>query len=244
MSIEALKWLQLAQTVLLFILPALIVACVAGKRKPLHWWHLDRGLAWPYVAYGILAILIAAPGINLLADLNSRMVLPECLAGWEAHMKAMEEQAAAVTEAFLRTDSLWGLMINIGLMAILPAFAEELTFRGTLMRSNRPWCIWLVAILFSAIHLQFYGFVPRMLLGAWFGYMLVWSGSLWLPILMHLTNNTLAVLTYDYAFRHELDLDSMETLGTGDTLWLGIASILLTILSIYAIQRYSRTRRD
>lgn len=242
MNIEVLKWLQLAQTVFVFILPALIVALIASRKDGYNvarWWHLDRGMDWKVALYAILAVIVAAPGVNLLADLNQQMTLPACLAGLEAQMKQMEEAAAELTEAFLQSGS---LIINIGLMAVLPAFSEELTFRGTLMRSHRHWCIWLVAILFSAIHLQFYGFVPRMLLGAWFGYMVAWTGSLWVPMLMHATNNCMAVLTYHYAYTHGIDIDSMDTIGVGDTLWLGITSLILTAIGIYVIRRYSRTK--
>lgn len=242
MNIETLKWLQLVQTILLFILPALIIALVATRKSGYRiagWWHLDKGMSWPVCAYAILAIAVAAPGVNLLSELNQQIVLPACLQGIEAWMKTMEENAGKLTEAFLTSGS---LVVNIGLMAILPAFSEELTFRGTLMRSNRHWCIWLIAIVFSAIHMQFYGFIPRMLLGAWFGYMLVWTESLWVPMLMHATNNTMAVLTYHYAHTHGIDLDTMETIGVGDTLWLGILSLILTTIGIYAIRKYCRTK--
>lgn len=226
----------------MFILPALIVALIASRKDGYRidrWWQLDKGMDWKVALYAIVAIAVAAPGINLLAELNQQIVLPECLSGLEAQMQRMEEQAALLTKAFLGSGS---LIVNIGLMAILPAFSEELTFRGTLMRSHRHWCIWMVAILFSAIHMQFYGFIPRMLLGAWFGYMLVWTKSLWVPMLMHMANNTMAVLTYHYANTHGIDPDEMETIGVGDTLWLGILSLLLTTIGIYAICRYSRTK--
>jgi len=93
------------------------------------------------------------------------------------------------------------LLINLLMIAILPAIGEELIFRGcfqnifTRWTGNYHWGIWLAAILFSAIHMQFYGFIPRMLLGAMFGYMLVWGRSMWLPILAHLVNNGGAVIT-------------------------------------------------
>ena len=135
-------------------------------------------------------------------------------------------------------------------MAVLPALAEELTFRGVLQRllqgSNVSdfhtvkvphIAIWVTAILFSAIHMQFYGFIPRMLMGALFGYMLVWTGSLWVPILMHFTNNAMAVILYFVATRAGWDMEKVDAIGTGDTLWLGIVSIVLTIGGIYAFRR-------
>ena len=136
-------------------------------------------------------------------------------------------------------------------MALLPAVAEELTFRGVLQRLiqtqtneaiNREGkrvhlAIWCTAILFSAIHMQFYGFLPRMLMGALFGYALVWTGSLWIPILMHFTNNAMAVILYFVSLRAGWDIEMMDAIGTNDTLWLGVVSMVITIVGIYAFRR-------
>ncbi|MBQ5387483.1 MAG: CPBP family intramembrane metalloprotease, partial [Paludibacteraceae bacterium] len=97
--------------------------------------------------------------------------------------------------------------------------------------------IWCTAILFSAIHLQFYGFVPRMLMGALFGYALAWSGTLWLPILMHLTNNAMAVVISYVSIKAGWDMETVDSIGTNDTLWLGIVSLLITCIGIYAFRR-------
>ena len=85
--------------------------------------------------------------------------------------------------------------------------------------------------------MQFYGFVPRMLMGALFGYMLVWTGSLWIPILMHFTNNAVAVILYFIALRADWDMDKVDAIGTNDTLWLGVVSMVLTIVGIYIFRR-------
>ena len=97
--------------------------------------------------------------------------------------------------------------------------------------------IWCSAILFSAIHMQFYGFVPRMLMGALFGYMLAWTGSLWVPILMHMTNNAVAVILYFVALRADWDMEKVDAIGTNDTLWLGVVSMVITIVGIYIFRR-------
>ena len=97
--------------------------------------------------------------------------------------------------------------------------------------------IWLTAVIFSAVHMQFSGFVPRMLMGALFVYMLVWTGSLWVPILLHFTNNAMAVILYFVALRQGWNMDQIDAIGTGNTLWLGIASVVLTIVGIYAFRR-------
>ena len=180
-------------------------------------------------------MVCALPGINLLAALNNALVLPDSMRFIEEYLRQMEEEAALLTERFLQADDGWGLFINIGLMALLPALAEEISFRGVLQQllgGRTHVAIWLTAFLFSAIHMQFYGFVPRMLMGALFGYMFVWTGSLWVPIVMHFVNNGIAVLCYYILSRDgvEMDMNYADTLGAGTTWWLGLLSLLTVLL--------------
>ena len=248
LSVNELKWVQLIQTAALFLLPPLLMAFLWTK-QPLEWLKLKsetRG----YGLWAIFLMLMALPAINLVGYFNQQMSLPAFLEPLEQWMKTAEENAAHLTEQFLSVTTFDGLIINILLMALLPAVAEELTFRGVLQnlfevkdetlkkKGNRVHiAIWCSAILFSAIHMQFYGFLPRMLMGALFGYALVWTGSLWIPILMHFTNNAMAVILYFLAIRSGWDMDKVDTIGTNDTLWLGVVSLVLTIIGIYAFRR-------
>ena len=226
----SLKWLQFVQTVATFLLPPVICAWMwdAG-RKPFQWLRLGRGAkAWVFV-WAVAVMVCAIPGINLLADLNSRVELPESLDFIEQILKRQEEAAAALTERFLAADNIGELLLNIGLMALLPAMAEEWSFRGTLQQilGRNHLAIWLTAFVFSAIHMQFYGFVPRMLMGALFGYVFVWTGSLWVPVTMHFTNNCIAVLAYYFTDEiGENGIKYADTIGAGNTWWLGVLSLL------------------
>ena len=248
LSVNELKWVQLIQTAALFLLPPFLMAFLWNK-QPLEWLKLKsetRG----YGLWAIFLMLMALPAINLVGYFNQQMSLPAFLEPLEQWMKTAESNAAHLTEQFLSVTTFDGLIINILLMALLPAVAEELTFRGVLQnlfevkdetlkkKGNRVHiAIWCSAILFSAIHMQFYGFLPRMLMGALFGYALVWTGSLWIPILMHFTNNAMAVILYFLAIRSGWDMDKVDTIGTNDTLWLGVVSLVLTIIGIYAFRR-------
>ena len=231
MSTASLKWLQLMQTVGTFLLPPLLCAWMwSATRQPWHWLQLDQRpngkVAWLAVAIMVCAI----PGINLLADLNGRVVLPESLGFIEHFLREQEDTAAALTRRFLEADHFGIILLNMGLLAVLPALAEELSFRGTLQQvlGNRHTAIWITAFVFSAIHMQFYGFVPRMLMGALFGYVFVWTGNLWIPMLMHFVNNSLAVLSF-YLFDNGTDTNYADTIGAGTTWWLGVLSIMLSI---------------
>lgn len=243
-SLTSLKILQLLQSLFTFLLPPLMMAFLWSK-QPMNWLHLNKGLTWQVVVLAIVLVLVSSPFINLLSYCNQQMTLPDFLAPLEAWMQQQEETAASLTERFLQADSILGVLGNLCLMALLPAMGEELSFRGVLQglftrrdsKVSAQIAIWATAIIFSAIHCQFYGFVPRMLLGALFGYALYWSGSLWLPIVMHFTNNALAVVMYQVSEKAQWDSATLETFGTGETLWVGILSMLLVAAGIYLLRR-------
>ena len=208
-STESLKWLQFMQTTATFLLPPILCAWLWDSgHKPFTWLKMDKKVSWQDAVLAVGIMICAIPCINLLADLNSHVQLPDSL-------------------------------VNIALMAFLPALSEELSFRGTLQQilGNKHAAIWITAFLFSAIHMQFYGFVPRMLMGATFGYIFLWTGSLWVPVLMHFTNNGLAVIVY-YLFGQN---NSADTIGTGTTWWLGVISLMITSLGLLIF--YRRTHK-
>jgi membrane protease YdiL (CAAX protease family) len=250
-STTSLKWLQFMQTIATFLLPSILGAWIWSEgHKPFTWLRLTQITHWSHYLLAVGIMLCAVPGINFLADLNSRIVLPESLGFIEQILKQQEEAAAVLTERFLQADSIGGLLINIGLMALLPALAEEVSFRGTLqqilaqgkLKGQIHIAIWATAFIFSAVHMQFYGFVPRMLMGAMFGYIFVWTGTLWVPILMHFTNNGLAVMAYYLIGENEESKNIADTFGAGDTWWVGVISLLITSLGLLIFYRRTHTR--
>ena len=246
---ESLKWLQFIQTVGTFLLPPILGAWIwTEDHRPFVWLKMDKGAHWSLFLLAVAVMLCALPGINLLADLNSRITLPESLASIEQIMKQWEEKAAALTESFLQAGGICGFCGSIALMALLPALAEELSFRGTLQqiltaegasKARVHLIIWVTAFIFSAIHMQFYGFIPRMLLGAAFGYAFVWTGSLWVPVVMHFTNNACVVIAY-YALGDAKN--TADTFGAGGTWWIGVLSLLITSLGLLIF--YRRTHKQ
>ena len=233
-GLVGMKWLQLLQSVATFLLPALAGAYL-WSNTPMQWLHLNKKPSWQEALAAVVVILLAIPGINLLSAWNQQMVLPEWMSGIEQWMRMQEDAAAQLTEQFRRVDTVGGLLVNIGLMALLPAVGEELTFRGVvqgMFTRNRHVAIWATAAIFSFVHLQFYGFLPRMLLGAMFGYMLWWTGSLWVPMLMHFVNNCAAVVVAYLAYNHleEGRTEMLDTIGTEDTILLGVFSICIVLI--------------
>jgi len=241
-SIAVLKYFQTVQAIGLFIVPPLILGYLFHG-KPLDYLYLDKPFTSPTFLLVIVLMFAMAPFINFLGVWNSNMHLPEWMGGIERWMRNTEDDAARLTEAFLDVKTLPGLAFNIFMIAFLPAVGEELLFRGviqkifTRMTSNTHWGIWISAILFSAMHLQFYGFVPRVLLGALFGYLLVWSGSMWLPVLGHFLNNALAVVAMFFVNNGLINPDVEEFGSTSDSYYAAIISLAVVLFLLWTIKR-------
>ena len=240
-DIGSLKLMQLIQSIGIFVLPPFVLAYLCSNNTT-EFLHFDRQINLLVILFVVLFMILIVPFINLSGDLNQRLVLPKALAGLESMMKAYESQATQLTEKLLNVHNLPALFFNIFLIAIIPALGEELFFRGAIQgvlqqKINAKAAIWITAIVFSAIHFQFYGFVPRMLLGAFLGYLLVWSGNLWLSIAAHFTNNVLAIIFY-YMKTNGYKIFDIDTIGTGDTLWIGCFSGLFAVFGFYFFMRY------
>jgi len=158
-------------------------------------------------------------------------------------MKVTEESAKKLTELFLDADNEGEFLINFLMIAILPAIGEELLFRGILQRYLIEWLknkhigVLIASILFSALHLQFFGFFPRLLLGIFFGYLLLWSRNLWLPIFAHFINNGVAVIFY-FIFGAEIVEKEINSIGTeSGNLFIALGSLVLVTLLVISVYR-------
>ncbi len=244
-SIRLMKYFQVVQSIGLFIVPPLVLAWLFhGKAS--DYLHLNKPVNGSSLLLILLLTFAAAPFINFIGELNMRMVFPEWLSGIEQWMQDAEEKAAELTEAFLKVESIGGLAFNLFMIAFLPAIGEELLFRGVIQRiftrmtKSHHWGIWISAILFSSLHLQFFGFVPRLLLGVLFGYLLVWSGSLWLPIVGHFLNNTFAVLAM-FLIDKKLLSPEIEKYGAdSDSFYMAGISLLLVLVFLFLIKKENR----
>lgn len=233
-NIQVLKFIQFFNTIGIFWLPGILFVVLLYK-NPINYLKLNKQLNSQYFLLVVFLLFSFLPLLNLVGTLNAEMHLPEWLSGVEDWMRNSEDKASEITKAFLRMDGPADLLFNILLIGILPAIGEELIFRGIIQqtinkgKSNYQIGIWVSAILFSAMHFQFYGFLPRLFLGALFGYLLVWSRNLWVPIFAHFLNNTFALLAVYY-----LGIDVVEKqvdrLGaTNETYWFAIVGGIIFI---------------
>lgn len=191
-----------------------------------------------------VTVVIAFMTVNsVFIEWNASFHFPDFLKGFEEWAKEKEELATKVTKMLTHFDSVGEVLLAVIVIAILPAIGEELVFRGMIQgelyrgTKNIHVSIWVSAILFSAIHMQFFGFLPRLLLGALFGYLYYWSGHLSLSILAHFVNNTFSVLGIYFAQRGYFDEDVVES---NDALPLPsvLAGAVVTILLLYFFRKY------
>lgn len=238
--IKGMKIAQAVSAIMTFMIPALLFAWFSSEKK-LSYLKVDKGFSLTSGIVVLMLVFAAMPVINWMGELNSHLTLPPFLSGLEEWMKASEESLKKLTEAFLKMDTVGDLILNILVIALLAAIGEELLFRGAMQNIILEWtrnyhvAVWLTAIIFSALHMQFFGFLPRMLLGVVLGYLYVWSGSLWLPILFHFLNNGLAVL-FSYLIAKGILPDAAETVGAGDTpIMYVIASAIVSVGLLYLV---------
>lgn len=229
----------------MFVLPALFLAFLWSE-KPLTYLGFKVELKWLDLLWVFLLVLVLIPFVNLLSSLNDQILMPASLQWLEQWMRSMESAATVSTQQVLNVNTVGSLALNLLLIAVLPALGEELFFRGIVQRvlSEKKyfhWAIWFSALLFSAIHLQFYGFFPRMLLGALFGYLLLWSGSIWLPIFAHFINNAVVVIFYYLRFNNFQPID-LDSIGTGDGWWIGLLSAALGVALVWLLYRRHKGR--
>lgn len=241
-SVKFLWASQLATQICLFLIPTLLCAGLfhpnAGK-----FLKTNKIPQLKLLLAAIISIFTIQPIISFTSYYNSLMKLPESMAGIERWMQSYEQESQAVIEQMLLQPSISALLINLFIIAVMAGIVEEFLFRGALQQifnritSNYHVAIWISAFIFSAIHMQFYGFIPRMLLGALLGYTFVWSGNLWVPVIIHTLNNAMSVLLFR-VYHGTPQYEQIETFGANDFLWLPISLILTGITFVYMHKEY------
>ncbi len=235
----AVKFTQALQHLSMFLVPALVVAYLMN-RKPFDYLGINKLSGWVPLLFVFFLALVLIPLTGDLGVWNSNMQLPQWMSGLETWMRQKEVEAGVLTGWLIRSDNLGSLVLNIFVLAIIPALGEEFLFRGVLQqifskifRSGHI-AILFTAILFSASHMQFFGFLPRLLLGLVYGYLFFWSGSIWLPVLAHFINNLLPVVLAHFIGWEALNKSVQEIFAGGD--YIVLAPIFLGGLLMFGIR--------
>lgn len=245
-----LKIAMVLQDVLVFILPALLTAMVS-TRLPARLLGIDVRPRLSTLLLALATLLCSMPAMNAIIEWNQAIRFPESMSGIETMMRQLEENAKAVTDSLMAGASVPSLIVSILIVGVFAGFSEELFFRGAMQRIltstrlNMHLAVWIVAVIFSLFHFQFFGFVPRMLLGAYFGYLLVWSRSLWIPIAVHMFNNSLVVYSSWHTVNNPdtaFDIDKIGTdLSSAAGITMVIVSLILTAICIMATKKSCTT---
>jgi membrane protease YdiL (CAAX protease family) len=231
-----LKLVQFLYTLVVYLLPALLFAYLSDP-KPAAWLGIRQK---PKALPLILALLImycSLWAVDLTAEWNQHWDVP-------ASMRQMEEQAEALVERMLQMPRVTDLLINLVLIAVLPAIGEEVFFRGVLQRLiiqlvKAPWLgVLITAILFSAVHMQLLGFVPRVLLGFLLGAIYLLSGNLWLSIAGHFLVNGIQVVA---AYLYQVKMIDDDPTKTGTTSWyVALISALVTLSLLWVLRKRTK----
>lgn len=237
------------QDVLGFIVPALAAMAIL-YRRPLRAMCLDRAPSMRAILVVLAFAVVSLPAMNWLVNVNEAMSLPSWMSGIEQAMRAMEDSAADATEQLLDIHTLWQLISTVFVVGLMAGLSEEMLFRGAMQqtiedsRLNAHAAVWITAILFSAFHMQFFGFVPRLVLGLWLGYLLVWTRSLWVPIIAHTLNNSTVVIFSYLANKGIVAEDFGDNLGLpaeGAFPWLAVLSLVVSIaLAVWASRNLTK----
>lgn len=239
--INAMKFIQIFSQLGLMLVPAWLCGWLFSDNV-VQFFQFKK-INFIQISVIVVVTICLSPLINLLLDWNSHLQLPASLAAMEEMMRSMETEAEKLTESFLVMHTNFDLIINLLMIALLPAVGEELLFRGVLQKliqqatKNKHWAVLITGFIFSAIHMQFFGFLPRFMLGIFLGYLLVWTGSIWAPILAHFINNGSAVLLSYYEQKNAITIDE-EKLGIREgEYWMVFASIIITVSACYILYR-------
>lgn len=224
------------QSVFSIAIPAYLIVAWTNT-KPSRYLKLNKDVKlYSKVIFAALVFLFSYLFATFLTQLNKEMVLPESLKGIEEMMRSMEDSALETTNLLLSGKTIGSLILNLTVVAGFAAISEELFFRGALQQFLKEKfkkghvAVWLTAVVFSLVHFQFYGFLPRLFLGAVLGYLFLYTENLWTPILFHFLNNaTVIILNY---FWSDIEWYNIIEETPITTTFIGFAFISLTFTII------------
>ncbi|MDQ1089404.1 membrane protease YdiL (CAAX protease family) [Siphonobacter sp. SORGH_AS 1065] len=222
----AMMLMQGINSLFSFTLTALIYWYLIEKRNIVF---IEKGSPDPLIWAAVLVLVISyIPFNSLIFEWNQKLPLPE----W---MVNSEKQLETLTKFLTQFPDFLHFIVGIFVIAVLPALGEELLFRATLQKLFQRWwgsphlAVWLAAAIFSAYHMQFMGFFPRMILGAMFGYLYLWSRNLWIPVFAHFVNNGFVVLMIYLRGQKlvDIDVENNESIPLTSALVSGVIALSL-----------------
>ena len=244
-DLNALRFMQISSQLFTFVFPPIAYAFLV-KENPVNALGLKKSKTL-WILIGIAMIFAIMPFNSVIAEWNANLTLPESMSKIESLMKQMQEAATEIIEKFVSVDTIGGLILNLFMIAGLAALGEELLFRSIIQTSLIKICknahigILIASVIFSFIHFEFYGFVPRLILGMLLGYMFYFSGSIWISMLMHFLNNGTVVFIYFLNNKGITNID-VDTFGQTSIPVLIVSIVVMIVLFLLSI-KYSDKER-
>ncbi len=240
-----LKTYQIFQTLGFFVLPGFFLYWIFSSPEK-EYFNVSAPRDYKIIIWTIVAFTASMPFFAWVADLNTNVRLPDCFSELETTFRTTEENYSAIAKRLTSSDNLGQLFFNLFMISILPAVGEEFIFRGVIQKiagellKNVHWAIIVTAILFSTFHGQFFGLLPRFLLGLFFGYLMVWSRNIWIPVIGHFVFNTISVIAC-YLYKHAIITIPPKELGIAGIFGFAVViSALIIGLSVYFIWKSSK----
>lgn len=210
------------------------------------------GLKKSPAVISVLAVLVISvsliPLTSITGAYNEAMDLPQWLDWMERWMRAEEERASYLTGHLVYAGTTGGMILNVFTLAVIPAAGEEILFRGIIQQLLKKWsgsgvaAVIITAILFSTLHLQFFGFLPRFILGLVFGLLFLWSGSIYLPFIAHMANNIVPVILSYYVGWDNLNNGIVREIPAGPGAVL--LAIIIPTAVLYFLYDMEKTNKD
>ncbi len=239
----AIMAIQAISTFFMFFLPVYFLALIC-YRKPLKFIGFNTNINYRqfFIVIGIL--ILTFPLSGALAELNNIIPIPK---DWAIKFKAMEDSRAIQEAALININTFPKYLISLVVIGLLPGLFEEVCFRAGLQNIfirwfKGPWVAVIVtSIIFSIIHISYYGFLVRFGLGIILGFVFYYSGNLWLSVLFHFLYNGLQVTAlYAMSFSGK---KSPKDIEQNFPLWVGIIALFLIIYLFKKFREYSLVQR-
>ncbi len=241
---DAARVVQCISAIVGLLLPAIVTAFVLN-RKPARLLGFSQRINWKQAGLVCAIMLTSMFALGFFSYINNHLPISESL---KQQFDKMEAENIRQTKAILGLNNIQDYLISLFIIGFLPALCEETLFRGGLQNflsrsTGKPWlAIVIVSILFSALHLSFYGFLPRLFLGIMLGVLYHYSGSIWLSIIAHFFNNAL-VVTFVY-IQKQNGKSIADAMDGGNSSWYGVLALPVVIALLILFKRIAAKPKE
>lgn len=241
---NVIMWIQVISTFFMFFLPTYFTAVIC-YRNPLKFIGFNTNFNYKQLLIVLVIVFFTFPLSGALAEWTKMIPIPK---SWEVYFKAKEADRATQEEALIHINSFSRYFSSMIIIALLPAIFEEVCFRGGLQNIltrwfKGPWiAIIITSIIFSAVHISYYGFFVRAALGVALGLVFYYSGSIWLSILFHFLYNGVQVtaLYMDTLSQHKHTKDLEENFPV----WMGALAIVIIVIAFIKLRELTLAQRE